>query len=269
MYPNLRHACYPHNNGNRRQKTLSKAWRHMVHHQGPPFYPILETGTVPSYHPLGSFNKCLQNPLGAIIKYLPCVCGSLWKEHKREDIEHVCYSNAVSDDEGNPKQVHTPKGTAPLFKPVSFDGNLRTINPREENVHDLAPPGTQIPTQPPDNFILTNIEEDNMSSDSPQSELLRWHYRLWQCLFTRLRLLAALCILPRKLLKVNPTKCAGCLYFAMKKRPWQTKSVKNRGSIWEASAPGECISVDRTESSTPVFIVQPKGNTTNHSYLAA
>ena len=100
------------------------------------------------------------------------------QDQKREDTEHVCYSNVVSDDEEkdeDPKQRHTPRGHIPLFKPVSRDGNLCTTTVREENVHDLASPGTQLSTQPPANVILTIIEEENLSSDSPQAELLRWY----------------------------------------------------------------------------------------------
>ena len=93
-----------------------------------------------------------------------------------EDIEHVCYANIVSYDEDkdevNPKKYYTPKGPTPLFKPVSFYGNLRTTNVREENVRDLASPGTKLPTQPPAYFVLANIEEDNLSSESPQEELM-------------------------------------------------------------------------------------------------
>ena len=99
-------------------------------------------------------------------------------------MEHVCYSNKVSDDKDkyeDPKQGHTPKGHAPLFKPVSRDGNLQTTTAREENVHDLALPGTQLLTQSTDNVILTDIEEENMSSKSPKSELLQCHYHLGHC----------------------------------------------------------------------------------------
>ena len=76
----------------------------------------------------------------------------------------------------------------------------------------------------------------------------------------RHRLLAALGILPRKLLKANPPKCAGCLYGSMKNRPWPTKSANNQGSIREASAPRECVSVDQAESINTGFILQLKGN---------
>ena len=92
------------------------------------------------------------------------------EDQKREDIEHVWYKNSVSDDEdedeGNPKQVHNSKVPVPLFRPVSRKGNLQTTNAREENDHELVSPETQLPTQPPANVIINEIEEGNMSSES-------------------------------------------------------------------------------------------------------
>ena len=88
-------------------------------------------------------------------------------------------------------------------------------------------------------------------------------------MLNRLRLLSALGILPRKLLKVKPPKCAGCLYGTMTKRPWCKKSANKQSSIWEDSGTGECISVDQMESSTSVFIAQLKGKPTNQRYRAA
>ena len=147
----------------------------------------------------------------------------------------------MSDDEDeveDPKQGHTPRGHVPLFKTVSCGGNLSTTTEREENVHDLVSPGTQLLTKSPANVILTDIEEENMSSESPQEELLRCHYCLVQCQSTRLSLLEALGIIPRMPLNLKLPKCYGCLYGAMTKRPWQTKSANNQGSIREDSAPG-------------------------------
>ena len=140
----------------------------------------------------------------------------------------------VSDDEDEeniPKSRHTSRDPVPLFKPVFRDGNLRTTTTREENVHDLVSPGTQLPTQPPSNVILTDIEEENLSSASPQAELLWCHYRLGNYSFARLRILAALGVLPSNILQVKPPKCAGGLYGAMTKHLWRTKSANNRGSI--------------------------------------
>ena len=108
-----------------------------------------------------------------------------------------------------------------------------------------------------------------MSSESPQAELLQWHYHMGHCLFKRLQIISALGVLPRKLPKVNPPNLAGCLYCAMTKRPWRTKSANNRGSIWEASALGYCVLLDQMDSSTPIFIAQLKGKLTKQSYRAA
>ena len=95
-----------------------------------------------------------------------------------------------------------------------------------------------------------------MSTDSPQVELLQWHYRLVHFLFTRLGILSALGILLRKLFKLNLPKCSVCLYGAMTKRPWRNKSAKNKVSIRKSSAPGYFISVDQMESSPTGFIDQ-------------
>ena len=108
-----------------------------------------------------------------------------------------------------------------------------------------------------------------MSSESPQAELLQWHYHMGHCLFKRLQIISALGVLPRKTPKVNSPNCAGCFYCAVTKRPWHTKSANNRGSIWEASAPGYCVLLDQMESSTPRFIAQLKGKLTKQSYRAA
>ena len=68
---------------------------------------------------------------------------------------------------------------------------------------------------------------------------------------------------------MKPPKYAGCLYDAMIKRPWRTESANKQGSIREASDPGECISLDQMESSTPGFIAQLKGKTTKQRYRTA
>ena len=59
----------------KRQST--KAWRHMVRHQGTILHPLMEAINVPPYHPLGSIHKPRKNPLCTVLKYLPSVCGRL------------------------------------------------------------------------------------------------------------------------------------------------------------------------------------------------
>ena len=67
---------------------------------------------------------------------------------------------------------------------------------------------------------------------------------------------------------VNPHKCVGYLYGAITKLQWLNKYASIRGSIWKASSPGECISVDHMESRTPGFISQLNGKPTKHCYRA-
>ena len=150
----------------------------MVQYQGPPPYPILETGMVPPYHSLLSFNN-VDRIRSASSSNTYCVFVEAYEEEqKRKYIEHIWYLNAVSDDEDKdkdkdkPKQVYNSKGPASFFKSVSRNSNLQITNVREDNVHDLASPGTQLPIQPLVNFILTYIEEEILSSESPQEELL-------------------------------------------------------------------------------------------------
>ena len=142
------------------------------------------------------------------------------------------------EEEQYKQQKHSPKGPTPLSTPISCEGNLCTTSSREENLHALASPGMNLPTP---NGIPTNQEEENLSTESPQVDLLWWHYRLGRCSFTWLSLLAALGVLPRKFLKVNPPKCDDGLYGAMTKRSWRTKSSSNRGTNRTYFTPVECV----------------------------
>ena len=219
-----------------------KQWKHQANGNYPnpdgtcvPTRPAtvlyIGTGTLPPYHHLVSFSQCHHNPLRSIIKLLQSIFCSLQRRASAGRhrscmlcIHSIRWWRQIWIKE---KQKYITEGPKTFFKPISHDGNLQTTNAREENIHNLVSPGTHLLTQSPVNYILTNIEEEGMSSDSQQAELLRWHYCLGYCLFTRLRLLAALGILTRKLLKVKPPKC--------------TKSTNNQGSIWKLSTPGECI----------------------------
>ena len=65
-------------------------------------------------------------------------------------------------------------------------------------------------------------------------------------------------------------KCPGCLYGKAVKRPWKTATAY--GQIQPTIAitrPGQCVSVNQLESSTPGFIAQIKGIPTRNRYRAA
>ena len=135
---------------------------------------------------------------------------------------------------------------------------------REENIADFM---TQdLPVQPAN---VIEDEDEPLAAENPQAELLRWHYRLGHLSFARLRILALLGTIPRKLLTVKAPKCAGCMYGAMTRRPWRTRGTQNKNKLRVATAPGECVSVDQLESPVQGFIAQLKGKLTKRRYGAA
>ncbi len=66
-----------------------------------------------------------------------------------------------------------------------------------------------------------------------------------------------------------PPKCAGCLFGAMTKLPWQVKETKANHEAFVATKPGECILVDQMMSTEVDFYAQLKGKLTKKHYKCA
>jgi hypothetical protein len=98
---------------------------------------------------------------------------------------------------------------------------------------------------------------------------MRWHYRLGHAPFSKLRQLALNGEIPKRLAKVRPPRCAGCLFGAMTKIPWQGKEQKFQHSVFAATKPGECVSVNHLQSTEPGFFGQSKGRLTKTRYKNA
>jgi hypothetical protein len=115
------------------------------------------------------------------------------------------------------------------------------------------------------------MEEDNSSlaAADDQAELMRWHYRLGHASFSALKQMAKIGKIPKKLAKVDPSKCAGCLFGAMTKIPWRGKESKASHEVFVATKPGECISVDQMESTQVGFHAQMTGKLTKRRYRGA
>jgi len=175
-----------------------------------------------------------------------------------EEQEHVVYQADVhiippDDEDAPPDDEEATTSTDVKEAPTHSD------EVREENLTDFM---TEPPLEAPANIV--EDDEENLTALSPQADLLRWHYRLGHLSFRRLKLLAMLGILPRRLATVQHPKCAGCLYGALTRRPWRTKG--QRGKLHAATTPGQCISVDQLESSMPGFIALMKGHPTKRCY---
>ena len=87
------------------------------------------------------------------------------------------------------------------------------------------------------------MEEDNssLSAVDNQAKLMRWHYRLGHASFSALKQMAKNGEIPKKLAKVHPPKCAGCLFGLMTKIPWRGKESKTSYEVFVATKPGECV----------------------------
>jgi hypothetical protein len=95
------------------------------------------------------------------------------------------------------------------------------------------------------------------------------HYPLGHLPFSRLKQLAINGKIPKKLAKVVPPKCAGCLFSAMTKIPWCGKETKASHKVFVATKPGECVSVNQMTSTEPGFYAQLKGTLTKQRYRCA
>ena len=108
-------------------------------------------------------------------------------------------------------------------------------------------------------------EDDEPNSLDPHDELLRWHYRLGHLSFDRIRQLAHMGQLPKRLLTCKKPFCMACQYGKLMKRPWRVKG-DDKSATKVATRPGQVVSVDQLESNTPGFIAQLKGKLTQQRY---
>jgi hypothetical protein len=98
---------------------------------------------------------------------------------------------------------------------------------------------------------------------------MRWHYCLGHLPFVKLKQLTLNGEIPKKLVKVQPPKCAGCLFGAMTKIPWRGKETKASHEVFITTKPGECVSVSQMTSTEVGFYVQIKGKLTKKCYRCA
>ena len=93
-------------------------------------------------------------------------------------------------------------------------------------------------------------DAQRLTVESPQDDLLRWHYRLGYLSFKIIKAMAEVGLLPKKLAKSPIPKCAGCMFAAMTKKPWRTKGRNTGGQvgrILKITRPGQCVSVNMLE----------------------
>jgi hypothetical protein len=109
--------------------------------------------------------------------------------------------------------------------------------------------------------VIIEDEEDTVVHQNPAAEFLCWHHKLKHMSAAKMQSMAKRGLLPKKLAKCQIPTCTSCLYGKATRRPWRTKPKLGQqgGKLRTASEPGQCISIDQLESSTPGLITQIKG----------
>ncbi len=113
---------------------------------------------------------------------------------------------------------------------------------------------------------ITADEDAALAATDVQAKFIQWHYRLGHLSFQKLKQLALNGKIPKKLSKLKPPKCTGCLFGMMTKLPWCRKESASSHKVFIAAKPGEMISVDQMESTEVHFFTQLKGSLTKKWY---
>ena len=154
---------------------------------------------------------------------------------------------------------------------IKDDETIKTSNLRLSDL-PIAPDETircgpltfdPLPTAAKDNDIKFAAAND-------QAKLMHWHYCLGHLSFPKLKQLALNGKIPKKLSKVKPPTCAGCLFGAMTKNPCCVKESKSSHEVvFVATKPGETVSCDQMASTKVGFFAQLKGTLTKKRYKCA
>lgn len=112
-------------------------------------------------------------------------------------------------------------------------------------------------------------DDEEHQSDNSSAEFLRYHLRFGHCSPKKLKLMATLGIIPRRLAKCPVPICSACQFGKASRRPWRTKTAQNASTVDPIRIPGAVVSVDQLVSATPGLIAQMAGFLTKERYTAA
>jgi GAG-pre-integrase domain len=95
-----------------------------------------------------------------------------------------------------------------------------------------------------------------------------WHVRLGHIPFQQIQQMAANGNVPGELCKLSTPRCISCMFGKATKIPWRVKGMPNSHTK-PTTHPGQCVSIDQMESSTPGLVAQMKGIPTTQRYKFA
>ena len=140
-------------------------------------------------------------------------------------------SNSNGADVEDPKSDEKPKS---ILKPSTYE-KVSFEEPKEQSQQTIQ-------------CGLTDKEK-------AQKNLMRCHLQCSHMPFGILMQAAKQGLLPKNIIAKEHPPCPSCLYRRSTRRPWRTKTP--HGTIAPlATKPGECVSINQMESSTPGLLAQ-------------
>ena len=120
--------------------------------------------------------------------------------------------------------------------------------------------------------IIEAEDDESGIKEQPTSnaaELLRYHHAFGHVSFLKLKEMAKMGTIPKKLANCPVPACSSCLYAKAIKRKWRSRTANNRDEATRPTRPGERVSVDQLVSPTPGLIAQMAGFLTTKRYKYA
>ncbi len=182
-------------------------------------------GTMP-YHPLTNTPSFCTAP--ALCTY--CAVVALFEAakvqyHQREHVLQMPGRLRLDKKITTEENVHTNILKKPLTDSEGATSNDLTVQASNLLSEKGDKEEKQTTRMGPLTFnVNPKLKEDEhvyLAAVDNQAKLMRWHYRLGHLAFPKLKQLALNGKIPRRLAKVKPSACAGCLFGAMTKVPWR------------------------------------------------
>ena len=194
-------------------------------------------------------------------------------------------SCAHLDSDDDPDQPLTP----PDPEPAVLDQPTESTKHKHNEHNDTRPNETveedrKIRNHP----IITAFDQEqhDIANDHPtymdeHQEYMKWHYKLNHTSQKVMTKLAHKGMLPRTITKIlrsmdkqgrKGPMCNDCYSASATRTPWRTKPDKHKRSLGDrrsSLSPGEVVSVDQLESSTPGFIGQITGMLTKQRIVGS
>jgi hypothetical protein len=183
-----------------------------------------------------------------------------------DDQEYINNPLTTDEVEVHPMTISDDEASADSFEMDEDDDNdWLTIKQPSNQPYEFDLEGKTLEEQTPPTTIID--EEERLPT--PTAELLQLHNDFGHIPFSKLQEMAKQGVIPKRLSTCKVPICSACSYAKATKRPWRSRTVRDRESEHQPSRPGVVVSVDQLVSPTPGLIPQMTGFITKKQYKVA